>query len=189
MLQLSTLESKYVSSTKDLSLYYGTKSESIIGYTDSDWAGDRDGRKSINGFVFNYLGASFAWSRKRQTEVAASSVEAEYIAQARCIHEALEVQKLMIDFGIDDAKVDIRADNHGAIALPKSLKSSAATKQIDVAYHLQRDYIDKGSVKLSFISSAKMVADGMTKPLGKQKLIENAIFYGLVARGSRTGSV
>ena len=70
--------------------------------------------------------------------------------------------------------VDIRMDNNGAISLSKAFNSSAAAKHIDDAYHSSRDYVEKGLVKFSYVSSQKIVADSMTKALGRIKLIRNS---------------
>ena len=76
--------------------------------------------------------------------------------------------------------IELRADNKGAIALAQHAKSSAATKHIDVSYHLTRDYCKKGSVSISYIASQEMVADCMTKALDKNKLETSRKMYGLV---------
>ena len=171
---------KYISSTKSLVLRYGSGDNKIVGFTDSDWAGDHEKRKSTGGFVFTINGNAFIWNSKRQSVVAVSSVEAEYIAQARCVREALWVRTLIKDFTGKVSTIDIYADNKGAISLANSNKSSAPTKHIDVSYHLTRDYCMKGYVDINYVASSQMVADGMTKPLDKQKLITNREMYSLV---------
>ena len=69
----------------------------------------------------------------------------------------------MKDFGMEDEAVDLRADNQGAISVAKDFKNNAATKHVDVAYHLTRDYVSKNLVKISYAPSRLMVADGATK--------------------------
>lgn len=171
---------KYLSWTKHYGIHYGRTKDEIVGYTDADWAGDHIERKSTGGFAFMYTGAVFAWSSKRQSIVAASSMEAEYISQARCVKEALWVRKLMDDFGMHESTVEIRADNQGAIANAKGVKMNNASKHIGVCYHLQRDYVEKGAVRVEYVPSTMMVADGMTKALPKDKHFSNREMYGLV---------
>lgn len=171
---------KYVSSTKNMLLSYGSIYEGVVGYTDADWAGDKETRKSTGGFVFTVGGTAFVWNSKRQSIVASSSVESEYIAQARCVKEALWIRKLLKDFEDETPTIEIRADNQGSIALAGSSKNNVATKHIDVAYHLTRDYVEKDVVKITYVPSASMVADGMTKALGTQKIIASRSQYGLV---------
>lgn len=176
---------KYVSTTRGLSICYSSTDEGIKGFTDASWADDDDTRKSTGGFAWMYNGGVFSWSSKRQNVVAASSVEAEYVAQARCVREALWIRKLMHDFNIDEETIDIYADNQGAIALAHDWKVNVATKHIATSYHLQRDYIDKGYVSISYVPSCDMVADGMTKALGRAKLDVNNIMYGMVEMNRR----
>ena len=114
-----------------------------------------------------------------------SSVEAEYIALARCVRESLWVRKMLNDFRLEIRTIELRADNQGAIALAKTFNSNAATKHIDVAYPLPRDYSEKGYVSISYISSANMVADGMTKGLDKTKLAQHRSMYGLIEVDSK----
>lgn len=126
---------KYVSSTRYLALCYGITNHDDIGFTNADWAGDRETRKSSYSYVHLMSVAAF-WSSKCQSIVAAPSQGAEYVAQAMCIRQELWVDKLMSDFEVKIQKVDIRADNQGAIALAHTLKASDASNHIAVAYHL-----------------------------------------------------
>ena len=127
-------------------------------------------RKSTGGFVWTYDATAFTWSSKRQCIVAASSVEAEYIAQAKCVRQGLWVRKLMYDLKIMLRTLEIYADNQGAIAVSKDWKVNEASKQIATVYRLQRDYVGKKMFSISYVSSDEMFADGMTKPLGSRKL-------------------
>ena len=105
-------------------------------------------------------GTVFAWSSKSQSVVASSNVEADYIAQARCVREALWVRKMLNDFGLPIRTINLRADNQGAISLARTFKSNEATMHRDVAYHLSYDYSKKGYVSISNISSTDIVAVG-----------------------------
>ena len=133
---------RYTSRTKYLALVYGHSDHSVVGYSDADWAGDKEKRKSTGGFVFKYAGAAFDWSSKLQSVVAASSVEAEFISLARCTREALWIRKLLCDFQYtklhqdfeqatlvackspdessnkkdSNTPIEIRCDNQGAIS-------------------------------------------------------------------------
>jgi hypothetical protein len=85
---------RYLGGTKDLGLVYDRRkganlSSFILGYTDSDWAGDLDTRRSTGGFVFLACGAAISWSSKLQLSPALSSTEAEYMACTRAAQEAI----------------------------------------------------------------------------------------------------
>lgn len=173
---------KYLASTHGMSICYGKGSASIVGYCDADWAGDHATRKSTSGIAFIYGGGCFLWKSKLQSIVAASSAEAEYVALSKCVRECLWMRKVMVDFGIKMTSSEIRCDNTGAIALSEDGKMSVATKHIATCYHLVRDYVRKNLVRISYVPSAKMVADGMTKALAKIKMEANLEMLGLIAR-------
>ncbi|KAM8971977.1 uncharacterized protein RCH25_017582 [Pelodytes ibericus] len=72
---------RYLKQTKDFSLKLSTTSDlSLIGYVDSDWAGDLNIRKSTSGYLFKIGNSPKSWSSKKQISVALSSTEAEYIS-------------------------------------------------------------------------------------------------------------
>jgi hypothetical protein len=88
---------RYLSGTKHWGLEYNAQSEDslsslILGYTDSDWAGDVDTRRSTSGYVFLMCGAAVSWSSKLQSSPALSSVEAEYMACTRAAQEAIWIR-------------------------------------------------------------------------------------------------
>ena len=82
----------YLKGTQDFSLVLGRQERGavdIVGWTDSDWAGNVDSRRSVGGFVFDVAGECVSWSLKKQVSVATSSVEAEYVASANATKEAV----------------------------------------------------------------------------------------------------
>ena len=82
----------YLKGTQDFSLVLGHQGRGavdIVGWTDSDWAGNVDSRRSVGGFVFDVAGGCVSWSLKKQVSVATSSVEAEYVASANATKEAV----------------------------------------------------------------------------------------------------
>lgn len=161
---------RYLKGTQDMGLRFNADN-TILGYTDSDWAGDTLTRKSRSGYVFQIGNVSLSWKSKQQSVVAASSVEAEYIAQAQAVREALWIRGMCQEFGLMDDKVPVTlyADNTGAIALANDIIVSNRSKHIDVVYHLTRDYVEKGMIALRYIPSELIVADGLTKALGSVK--------------------
>ena len=71
-------------------LYSASDQEDLHGFSDSDWAGDLEDRKSTSGYLFKLSGAPISWSSKKQTSVALSTAEAEYVA----LSSATQVVKL-----------------------------------------------------------------------------------------------
>ena len=113
----------------------------LLGYCDADYAGDLDTRRSTTGYVFILNGGAICWSSKRQPTVAASTTEAEYMASAYAVKEALWVRTLMRDLALDTGTVEIMADNQSAIKLLKNPIVSMRSKHIDVIYHFAREKV------------------------------------------------
>jgi hypothetical protein len=161
---------RYVSTTSGYGITYGGDSISIVGYCDADYAGDIDMRRSTTGYLFMMGGGAISWSSKRQATVAASTVEAEYMAAAATVKEGLWVRSLAMELGLDDAAIKIYADNQGAIKLLKNPVSSMRSKHIDVAYHFARERVARGEVRFSYLATYKMLADMLNKPVTRAKL-------------------
>lgn len=85
----------YLRGTTKLELTFRRDLKPLLGYTDSDWAGDIETRRSTSGFLFNIGSGAISWSSKRQPTVSLSSCEAEYVAQTQATKEAIWLQSLL----------------------------------------------------------------------------------------------
>ena len=168
--QAATGVLRYLAGTKGYGITYGASAENIVGYTDADYAGDVDTRRSTTGFVFILFGGAVSWSSKRQATVAASTTEAEYIAIAAAVREALWLRQLLKDLSMGVDTVDIFADNQSAIKLVKNPVVSNRSKHIDVVYHFARERVTRKDVKIAYVKTDDMLADMLTKPVAKAKL-------------------
>ena len=145
------------------------KTESFFhGYADANYAGCVDTRRSTGGHVFLHNGVAVSWSSKLQSTVALSSTEAEYIAAAAAVKEAMWSRQLLSELGekMEEA-VLIYGDNQATLAILENPISTRRTKHIDVAYHYAREKVATGLVRFEYISTTQMVADIFTKPLRK----------------------
>ena len=165
---------KYIKGTLNQTLNFKKiKNELCLsGFCDSDWA-NSDDRKSISGYCFrlNDDGPLISWKSKKQSTVALSTCEAEYMALCYAMQEANFLRQLFRDF--TDAykpKTNIFVDNQGAIALAKNPIHHQRSKHIDVKYHYIRDQILENNITLEYIPSSENVADIFTKPVNKIRL-------------------
>jgi hypothetical protein len=112
-------------------LWYGRQTElNLIGFTDADFAGDRLDRKSTSG-TCQFLGESLvSWSSRKQTSVALSTAEAEYIATGSCCTQILWMIQTLQDYNLRFRKVSIMCDNTSAIMISKNPVLHARTKHI-----------------------------------------------------------
>ena len=114
----------------------------LFVFTDSDWAGCLDGRKSTSGNVFSLGSGVVTWSSKKQETVALSSSEAEYVAASSAIRQVLWLRKLLVDLNHEQmGATEIFCDNRSTIAMAKNPVFHGRTKHIDVQHHFIRQLI------------------------------------------------
>lgn len=158
---------RYLQGTKDFGIFYrkGEKAD-LIGFTDSDYAGDQDDRKSTSGYVFMLGTGAVSWSSKKQTIVTLSSTEAEFVAATACVCQAIWLRRILkeLQFKMERATT-IFCDNNSAIKLPKNPVNHGRSKHIDVKYYFLRDLNNEGTIELQYCRSEDQLADILTKPL------------------------
>ena len=127
---------RYLKGTLDLALTNEqTRSDDLIAYSDADWAGDRDSRRSTSGNVFVLAGSAITWSSKRQNSVALSTVEAEYMALSQTNQEAIWFRRLLEELGTKaDKPTTIHEVNQGAISTAENPVFHKRTKHIHIRY-------------------------------------------------------
>jgi hypothetical protein len=124
---------RYIKGTVTQSLAYkhSSKGHIFYGYSDIDWAGDQDTRRSTSGYCFLLIGAIITWTSKKQTSVALSSTESEYMALSKACIEAVWLRKLLQDLGFPQFEpTTIYVDNQSAIALSLNPKFHSRSKHI-----------------------------------------------------------
>ncbi|KAL8139011.1 hypothetical protein V2J09_005012 [Rumex salicifolius] len=166
---------RYVRGTVDMGCVYRKEqgNEDLVGYSDSDMAGDKDDRKSTSGIVF-FLGESpITWVSQKQRIVALSSCEAEYIAAIGGACQGIWLKRLMESLrGDTKLKPILKVDNKSAIALAQNPVHHERSKHIDTRYHFIRECVENGNVKLEYTKTETQLADILTKPLGRQRFAE-----------------
>lgn len=158
----------YLKGTKNLGIVYAfNTNNSPVGYCDSDWAGDLSDRKSVTGHLFMLNGGPVAWRSRKQTVVAKSSSEAEYLAVSNCACEAIWFRNFFSEIGrgFNDRPLPIYVDNQAAIQMSQDPVYMSKTKHIDIAAHHIRDEVSKGKLHLLKIDGKSNPADILTKPL------------------------
>ena len=158
---------RYVKGTASLGLFYKRGAENNLkAYTDSDYAGDVEDRRSTSGYVFFIGDGAVAWSSKKQPIVTLSTTEAEYVAAAACACHCIWMKKVLISLGSSSCEcIKILCDNSSTIKLSRNPVLHGRTKHIDVRFHFLRDLVREGAVDLIHCGTTEQVADIMTKPL------------------------
>lgn len=156
------------------------KDPKLVGYTDADWAGDNADYKSTSGHVFMFGDGPVAWGSYKQSCVALSSTESEYVAATEACREIAWLDQLIKDFGlVRKGPVSLLEDNQSCLKLTQSEKFLARTKHIGVKYHYIRQMIQDGLVELSYCSTQEMTADILTKPLPRESFQNLRVKLGL----------
>ena len=159
---------RYLQATPTHTICFSGSSEGeLIGYSDADWAGDIETRRSTSGYVFLLNEGCISWRSKKQRTVALSSTEAEYMALSEAIQEAVWLKAFMSELGeeVSDGALPVFEDNQGAIALAKNPEFHKRTKHIDIRYHFVREKVEEGQVVLKYCHTKDMLAEIMTKPI------------------------
>ncbi|KAL6514292.1 hypothetical protein OROMI_034346 [Orobanche minor] len=151
-------------------LCYGGDKPVMEGYTNSDMAGDLDGRKSTSGFLFTFTGGPVSWKSKLQKCVALSTMEAEYIAAAEAGKEILWVKRFLQELGVNQEEYLVHCDSQSALDLNKNSMYHSRTKHIDIRYHWICEVMEQQLLKLVKIHTSENPADMMTKMVTRDNL-------------------
>jgi hypothetical protein len=172
---------KYLRRTKDMFLVYGGDEQLIAkGYTDASFTTDPDDFKSQSGYVFTLNGGAVSWKSSKQDTVADSITEAEYIVAADAAKEGVWMKKFLTKLRVvpsAEGPMEIYCDNNGAIAQAKEPRSHQKNKHVQRRFHLIRQFVDDGDIKMCKIHEDLNVSDPLTKPmpLAKHEQHRNAI--------------
>ena len=161
---------RYLAHTPTLGLWYPKGSAfDLIGYSDSDYAGDRVDRKSTLG-TCHFLGRSLVcWSSKKQNCVSLSTTEAEYIAAGSCCAQLLWMKQTLKDYGVNMRNVPLFYDNESAIKIAHNPVQHSKTKHIQIRHHFLRDHVLKGDISIEHVKTEEQLADIFTKPLDEKR--------------------
>lgn len=167
---------RYLAGTVNYGCAYRKKNTAepiLVGYSDSDLAGDVDDRKSTSGSVFLLGGSLVTWLSQKQKVVALSSCEAEYIASASAACQGIWLSRLLGELlGIQAPRVKLLVDNKSAIALSKNPVHHDRSKHIDTRYHFVRGCVERGEVDIDHVSTGDQLADILTKALAHVRFVE-----------------
>ncbi|KAL1194917.1 Retrovirus-related Pol polyprotein from transposon TNT 1-94 [Cardamine amara subsp. amara] len=160
---------RYLQGTKEFMLTY-RRSDSIevVGYSDSDYAGCVDSRKSTFGYLFLLDGGAISWKSGKQFVIATSTMEAEFVACYEATIQALWLQNFISGLGIVDSiakPLRIYCDNSAAVFFSKNDKYSKGAKHMEIKYLSVKEEVQKRRVAIEHIRTDMMVADPLTKGL------------------------
>ncbi|MCO5582215.1 hypothetical protein L7F22_036107 [Adiantum nelumboides] len=149
---------------------FGKGDLSVVGYTDADYAGDLDKRRSTSGYLYTFAGGAISWFSRLQSCTTLSTTEAEYVAASDACKEAIWLTRLVGDLGIVGEVPVLHCDSQSAIQLARNLVFHAKTKHVDVRYHFIRDILDDKRLHLVKVHTDDNPVDLLTKTLSPERL-------------------
>ena len=133
-------------------------------YTDADWAGCPNDRRSTSGYFVLLGGNLVTWKSKKQKVIALSSAEAEFRGITKGIAEILWIKKLMGEIGATlKLPIKLMCDNKSAISISENPVQHDRTKHVKVDQHFIKEKIEEGIIELPFVRSEEQLADILTK--------------------------
>jgi len=178
---------RYLLNTKDKGIIMQPTNDltKLDCYVDADFAGlytqefsnDPTLCRSRTGFILLYANCPVLWSSKLQTEIALSTVEAEYIALSQSLRELIPMRELLIEIApilnLPSSEIithcTVFEDNKGAEELARTAKYRPQTKHIAIKYHHFRDHVRNNLIKIARVDTLNQIGDIFTKPVpGKQ---------------------
>jgi hypothetical protein len=162
---------RYLKGTCDLCLVYKRQPNTdVVGYSDADWGSDPIDRISFTGYAFVVHGGLVTWSSHKQSTIANSTMQSEYMALSEASREAVARAQFFEELNIPSMPVVVLSDNEAALDLADGTTTNhRKSKHIDIRYHQVRHFVQEGKVEVSHIASEYQIADIFTKALGPQR--------------------
>ena len=135
--------------------------------------------------VYTFMGCCLtSWFSKKQTALAISTTEAEYVSAGKACQQALWMKQALVNYDIHLSDIAILCDNKGAIDLSKNPVLHSRTKHIEIRHHFLRDNVQKGNISVEKVSSEDNIADVLTKPLKREQFNLLRLGLGLMEQSS-----
>ncbi|XP_047170724.1 secreted RxLR effector protein 161-like [Vigna umbellata] len=158
---------RYLQGTKEYILTYRRSDHlEMVGYSDSDYAGCVDSRKSTFGYVYLLAGGAISWKSAKQSVIGTSIMEAEFVACFEATVHALWLQNFVSRLGIIDSiarPIRIYCDNFATVFFSKNDKYSKRAKHMVLKYLSIKEEVQKHRVLIEHIGTDLIIADLLTK--------------------------
>ena len=179
---------RYLQGTKDYMLTYKRSSHlEVVGYSDSDYAGCVDSRKSTFGYMFLLAGGAVSWKSGKQSVIATSTMEAEFVACFEATVHALWLRNFILRLGLVDnieKPLRIYCDNSAAVFFSKNDRYSKGAKHMDLKYLSVKEEVQNQRVSVEHIGTELMIADPLTKGLPPKTFTGHVERMGILDRSS-----
>ena len=174
---------RYLQGTKDYMLIYRrTYSLEVIGYSDADFVGCVDSRKSTSGYIFKLADGVVSWRSAKQTLIATSTMEAEFVSCFEASSHGVWLKSFISGLRIWDSisrPLKLYCDNSTVVFMAKNNKSGSRSKHIDIKYLAIRECVKELKVVIEHISTELMIVGPLTKGMPPKYFKDHVVQMGL----------
>lgn len=162
---------RYLKQTIEKGLVYKKQDNNVLhSFSDADWGGIKDDHKSLSGYAIFHCDNLISWSSKKQSTVALSTAEFEYVAAALTVSETVFIIGVIKDLkGDNDLCSYLLIDNQSTIKMIERYENSKRSKHINIKVHFIKDIVSKGLLLIKYVTSNENTADILTKPMPKAR--------------------
>ena len=176
---------RYLQRTKHHMLTYRrTEKLEIVGYTDSDFAGCQDSKKSTTGYIFMLAGGAISWKSSKQSLIATSTMEAEFISCFQASNQAIWLRNFVTGLQIMEtiqSPLKIYCDNNSAVLYSNNNRSSTKSKHIGIKFLAVKERVQNGLIDIEHIGTDQNIADPLTKGLIPKDYHRHVAQMGLIS--------
>ncbi|GAB2288019.1 hypothetical protein Dimus_037974 [Dionaea muscipula] len=172
----------YLRYTRDYGLHYSRYPSVIEGYSDANWISDIKDSKSTSGYVFTLGGATISWKSSKQTCIAHSTMESEFIALDKATEEAEWLRDFMEEIPRWSKPVPaicVHCDSQSAIGRAQSMMYNGKSRHIRRRHNSIRKLLSNGIVTIDYVRSEDNIADPLTKGLNRELVYKASKGMGL----------
>ena len=139
-------------------IYKHVQDLQLVGYSDSDFAGCQDEKKSTTGYIFKLAGGAVSWKSEKQKSIASSTMQAEFVACFSATTQAIWLRNLI-------KELTVYCDNNSAVLFINNNKGLKGSKHMEVKYLTIKEKVQTGDIAVEHISTDDMIVDPLTKGL------------------------
>ncbi|KAL5856864.1 hypothetical protein ACOSQ3_004322 [Xanthoceras sorbifolium] len=175
---------RYLQRTKDYMVTYRRSDQlEIIGYSDFDFAGCQDSRRSTSGYIYLLAGGAISWRSAKQTLIASSTMAAEFVTCYKASNHRIWLQNVITGLRIlngIERPLKFFCDNKSAILYSNNIRSSSKSKHIDIKFLVMKERVQSGQISIEYIGTNSMIANPFTKGLPPKFFQKHTAHMGVV---------
>ncbi|XP_062100039.1 secreted RxLR effector protein 161-like [Humulus lupulus] len=175
---------RYLQRTKGYMLTYKKSDRlEVVGYSDSDFAGCQDSRKSTSGYIYMLSGGAISWKSAKQTLVASSTMVAEFVACYEASNHGIWLRNFVTGLRIlenVEKPLKLFCDKNSVVLYSNNNRSSSKSKHIDIKFLVVKERVQSGQISIEHIGTHSMIADSLAKGLLPKVFHEHIAHMGVV---------